>query len=188
MSSNKRARNDRGNPRAAKRHRKNSSKRGHSKNEQLQLQMLADGSPNDNCFGNSWFELGVCIATSSNADDIYSNFDESVSISPKLVFENGDTGTDIELITDPKELEIESDGTLRFNVKINTLSMYHDNRQFKIVFSVKDAPKHINSVTTKPFRLVYVFVFYLLFFVCLFFVLDRFEISIDIDCFDCYTF
>ena len=45
---------------------------------------------------------------------------------------------------------------VKFKVKIDTLSMYHDNRQFKIVFSVFDAPKHINSCTTMPFRLVYV--------------------------------
>ena len=121
--------------------------------------MMVDGKPNENSFGNSWFELGICIV-STLTNNIINNIDNNnnITISSKLLFENGDNvGNDIELLTNPSNLKLDnSDGTIRFNVKIDTLSMYHDNRQFKIVFSVNDSPKHINSVTTNPFRLVYV--------------------------------
>ena len=128
--------------------------------------MLGDGIPCPNCFGNAWFDMGIHVVSVYNESPCTSI--NSISILPKLVFENGDTASEIEMHTDPKQLKIIQDGMVRFKVKIDTLSMYHDNRQFKIVFSVFNAPKHINSCTTTPFRLVYVFLSFV-FFVLLFF-------------------
>ena len=140
--------------------------------------MLADGVPCPNCFGNAWFDMGIHVVSVYN-ETPYSSIN-SISIVPKLVFENGDTASEIEMHTDPKQLKIIEDGMVRFKVKIDTLSMYHDNRQFKIVFSVVNAPKHINSCTTTPFRLVYVFVSVLSccffgFFLCVVFLFCRNE-------------
>ena len=62
--------------------------------------MLSDGVACANCFGNAWFDLGIHIASVYNQS--HCNSINSISILAKLVFENGDTASEIEMHTDPK--------------------------------------------------------------------------------------
>jgi len=86
---------------------------------------------------------------------------EAQPLSVQLVFEDGqqiDTESNqnnIKFKTSPKDLYIDSKGSCHFTVHIDTYSMFHDNRAFKLVFNLGDsATRHIRPCETKPFRLV----------------------------------
>ena len=88
---------------------------------------------------------------------------EAQPLSVQLVFEDGqqiDTESNqnnISFRTSPDALLIDSEGQCHFTVHIETYSMFHDNRAFKLVFNLGDtATRHIRPCETKPFRLVYV--------------------------------
>lgn len=89
---------------------------------------------------------------------------EPQPLSVQLVFEDGqqiDTesnqNNNIKFRTSPKNLFIDSNGSCDFTVHIETYSMFHDNRAFKLVFNLgESATRHIRPCETKPFRLVYV--------------------------------
>jgi len=138
---------------------RNSKKAAIKPSEQLCLTVTDHGATISssnalNHFGFAPFSLTITVEPST--DDL-----EPQPLSVQLVFEDGqqiDTESNqnhIAFRTSPDELLIDSDGHCHFSVHIDTYSMFHNNRAFKLVFNLADtATRHIRPTETKPFRLV----------------------------------
>jgi len=108
-----------------------------------------------NHFGYAPFELSITVEPQPITD-----LDEQ-PIAVQLVFEDGqqidmdNNKNRIEFHTHPSTLRLSTNGACNCKVQIDTYSMFHDNRAFKLVFNVSDhATRHIRACETKPFRLV----------------------------------
>eukprot|EP01084_Bolivina_argentea_P272123 463228_1 len=109
-----------------------------------------------NHFGYSQFELKISL----NPAIKNKKFDPQ-PLTVKLVFEDGkqidseNKQNKIPFKTTPKSLFINKNGECKFNVQIDTYSIYNDNKAFKLVFKLSaKASRHIGSCETKPFHLV----------------------------------
>ena len=131
---------------------KSNNNKSNKKSEQLCLTVLdkcstISTSNAQNHFGKSWFQLQI------NVDPLCNNLEKQL-INIQLLFEDGEQTTNIKFITNPNKL-ILINGECKFKIKIDTYSMYHDNRAFKFYFNLtENATRHIRPCETKPFRLV----------------------------------
>eukprot|EP01084_Bolivina_argentea_P207349 353776_1 len=120
----------------------------------IDLNAVISSNHLSNHFGYSPFELTIKV------EPQISNL-EPQPINIQLVFEDGqqiditNEKNNINFQTVPKTLCINKSGECKFTVQIDTYSMFHDNKAFKLVFNVKEnATRHIIPIETQPFRLV----------------------------------
>eukprot|EP01084_Bolivina_argentea_P265201 449431_1 len=139
-----------------------SSKKSLSKKQQqlcmrvIDLESTISSCNSWNHFGYSPFELIVRVEPN------ISNL-EPQPLNVQLVFEDGEqidiknknARNTISCSTSPSKLLINKFGECKFKITINTYSMFHDNKPFKLVFKLSDsATRHIIPCETHPFRLV----------------------------------
>eukprot|EP00484_Ammonia_sp_Unknown_P005938 CAMPEP_0197073024 /NCGR_PEP_ID=MMETSP1384-20130603/210395_1 /TAXON_ID=29189 /ORGANISM="Ammonia sp." /LENGTH=861 /DNA_ID=CAMNT_0042511849 /DNA_START=108 /DNA_END=2697 /DNA_ORIENTATION=- len=149
---------------SCKRSKRTNSRKKSNKQQSEQLCMTVvdhgatiSSSDAQNHFGFAPFHLTITVEPQPISDL------EPQPLTVQLVFEDGlqiDTTNSsnkkgINFTTAPSALYINSSGQCKFTVQIDTYSMYHDNRAFKLVFNLSDsATRHIRPCETKPFRLV----------------------------------
>ena len=144
-----------------KRNTRSSKKSSTKHSEQLCMTVTDHGatissSNAQNHFGYSPFNLIVNVDPQCN--DL-----EPQPLNVQLVFEDGqqidsnNSKNSIQFHTIPQSLQLDRNGQCKFTVQIDTHSMFHENRAFKLVFNLaENATRHIRPCETKPFRLVYV--------------------------------
>ena len=119
--------------------------------DQLKLDIPGNAKPNENEFGNDWINMSLNLISSKGVDKSF----KEVFISCQLLYENGDVTNNIQYHTNPNPIKL-TKGQCNFKIKIDTLSMYNDNRSYKIVFSVSNnIGRHVEDYTTKAFKLVF---------------------------------
>eukprot|EP01083_Nonionella_stella_P012429 35280_1 len=142
----------------SKRTTRNSKKASAKHSEQLFMTVMDHGatisvSNAQNHFGYALFDLTITVKPQTN--DL-----EPQPLAVQLVFEDGqqidlqNSKNNIQFETNPSKLFIDKNGHCKFSVTINTYSMFHDNRAFKLIFMTEGATRHIRPCETKPFRLV----------------------------------
>ena len=136
--------------------------------DQLKLAIPKNKELTENEFGNDWFDIELNVVSEKGIEKKL----DDMKIKCVLLYENGDVANAIKVHTNPYPL-ILMKGVCKFKIKIDTLSMYNDNRSYKIVFSVSNnIGKHIEDYTTSSFKLVLS-----IHFLCEFYLYFRFNIN-----------
>jgi len=127
-------------------------KRNTSTGTQLRLEIPEEKDIGEIEYGNDWIDVEINLVT--NNDAICTEF-QNINVYTQLLYRNGDMTNNVMYNTIPNNI-VMCDGVCNFKIKINTLSLYHLNRDFKLVFSTdpNETGKHINDYTTNSFKLV----------------------------------